>query len=624
MTSFLEKIRYRIKTQGLLIFILLSAAILRFYQFDKAPFTHDELSALLRTNFPNFQELIAKGVAIDGHPAFVQVFLYYWTKLVGHEEWLVKLPFVFSGIGSVYLCYKIGKRWFNETVGIIVATIVATSEYTVMYSLIARPYTTGLFFSLLLLYYWGEIVFFRIRAWKYYVGAAIAAALCAYNHHFGMLTATLIGIAGLFLIKKSQLVQYLVFCGAALLLYLPHLSILLGQLKIGGVEGWLGKPDRTFFESYVDYLLHFSLVTKIALLIVVGFGIWQLKRNKQVSIKQVLVAGILFFLVFFIGYFYSIYGTAVLQYSVLIVVFPLLLFFVFGWIKAFSLQINWIITLLIVASFSFTLIKDRQFYTVFYVPTFKQLVIDASKAIASNPKTAILLFTDEAKTRFYSNEISIPKESVFITIERWDEKRFTQFIEKLSNKYDHVYFGATASVPPAFHPIIQQFFPYTKSINNYYAASTVVFTKNKRDAKSEALYAVKNISIKSGDEWGPGLNRELAKLYLSKTDFIDLNASIKLADKNQVAGLVNALIAEDSLRYYSARLSNQFGATDTLVTLIQSLKLSDVAWNKLNKPIFNGYIWNISKAPLKIVRFTIVKRTGNPYIYSLFEPIMTD
>ncbi len=624
MNSFIEQLRNRIKTQGLLIFILLCAAILRFYQFETAPFTHDELSALLRTNFPNFQELIAKGVAIDGHPAFVQVFLYYWTKLVGYEEWLVKLPFVISGLIAVYLCYKIGKRWFNETVGIIVASIVATSEYTVMYSLIARPYTTGLFFSLLLLYYWGEIVFFQTRAWKYYVGAAIAAALCAYNHHFGMLTATSIGIAGLFLIKKSQLVQYLVFDGAALLLYLPHLSILLGQLKIGGVEGWLGKPDHTFFQAYANYILHFSWITKFVLIVVIGLGIMQLKSHQKYSVKPTLIAGILFFAVFFIGYFYSIYGTAVLQYSVLIVVFPLLLFFVFGWIKACSTKTNWLISLLIGASFSFTLIKDRQFYTVFYVPTFKQLVVDATKAKQTNPKTAVLLFTDEAKTRFYSNEISIPKQTVFITIERWDEKRFARLIESLSYNFDQLYFGATSSVPPAFYPIIQQFFHYTKSTNNYYAASSVVFTKNKHDAKSEVIYVVNNISMKSGEEWGPGLNRELAKLNLAKTDFIDLYASIQLADKNQVAGLVNALIAEDSLRYYSARLSNQFGATDTNVILIQSLKLSDIAWNKINKPIFNGYIWNISKAPIRIERFTIVKRKGNPYIYSLFEPIITD
>lgn len=624
MKLFLSKIQHSIKENGPFLFILLLAVLLRFWNFKQAPFTHDELSALLRTNFPNFQELIAKGVAIDGHPAFVQVFLYYWTKVVGDAEWIVKLPFVVSGLGAVVLCYKIGKRWFNETVGLVVAALVATSEYTVMYSLIARPYTTGLFFSLLLLYYWGEIVFFQAKAWKYYFGAAIAAALCAYNHHFGMLTAALVGACGLFLIPKSLLLRYLTFCAVALLLYLPHLSILLGQLKIGGVEGWLGKPDHTFFQSYSNYILHFSWLTKVALLLVVGFGIGQLKSNSKLSIKPTLIVGLLFFTVFFTGYFYSIYGTAVLQYSVLIVVFPLLLFFAFGWIKNCSKKVNWLLVLLITTSFSYTLIKDRQFYTVFYVPTFKQLVVDATKATKTNPKTAVLLFTDEAKTRFYSDEITIPKQTVFITIERWDESRLATYVEALSKQHDQLYFGATASVPPTFYPIIQQFFPFTKATHNYFAASSVVFTKNKHDEKDEVLYAVKNVSMKAGEEWGPGLKRELATMNVSKNDFIDMYTTIQFADKNQVAGLVNALVAADSLDYYNASMPKQFDEKDSVITLIQSLKLADIAWNKLNKPNFNGYIWNISKAPLRIERFTIVKRKGNPYIYSLFEPIILD
>lgn len=620
----ISSIRQRLQQHGLLVFILSIAVLLRFWNYKHAPFTHDELSALLRTNFPNFQELIAKGVAIDGHPAFVQVFLYYWTKLVGYEEWIVKLPFVLSGIGAVYLCFKIGKRWCNETVGLVVAALVATSEYSVMYSLIARPYTTGLFFSLLLLYYWGEIVFFQARAWKYYFGAAIAAALCAYNHHFGMLTAALIGACGLFLIPKSLLLRYLTFCGVALLLYLPHLPILLGQLKIGGVEGWLGKPDNTFFQTYSNYILHFSWLTKVALLLVVGFGIVQLKSNSKLASRPTLIAGLLFFAVFFTGYFYSIYGTAVLQYSVLIVVFPLLLFFVFGWIKNCSKKVNWLLVLLITTSFSFTLIKDRQFYTVFYVPTFKQLVVDATKAIKTNPKTAVLLFTDEAKTRFYSDEITIPKQTVFITIERWDEKRLATYVETLSKQYDQLYFGATASVPPTFYPIIQQFFPFTKATHNYFAASSVVFTKNKNDASNKLLFSVHNVSLKAGEEWGPGLKRELATMQVSKNDFIDLYATIQFVDKNQVAGLVNALVAADSLHYYNASMPQQFDPKDSVITLIQSLKLADIAWNKLNKPSFNGYIWNSSKGPLKINQFTIVKRKGNPYMYSLFEPIILD
>ena len=86
-------------TDSLLIcLIIIIGAVLRFYNYADIPFTHDEFSALFRTQFSNFHDLIIKGVLVDTHPAGVQVFLYYWVKLVGISEPLVKLPF--KGIGA--------------------------------------------------------------------------------------------------------------------------------------------------------------------------------------------------------------------------------------------------------------------------------------------------------------------------------------------------------------------------------------------------------------------------------------------------------------------------------------------------------------------------------------------
>lgn len=64
------------KNKAVLILILLTGSILRLYRLFQIPFTHDEFSALFRTHFPTFLELIEKGVKVDGHPAGVQVFLY--------------------------------------------------------------------------------------------------------------------------------------------------------------------------------------------------------------------------------------------------------------------------------------------------------------------------------------------------------------------------------------------------------------------------------------------------------------------------------------------------------------------------------------------------------------------
>ena len=66
--------------------ILLIAFFLRIYKLPSIPFTHDEFSAIFRTPFQSFGELIEKGVMVDGHPPLVQVFLYYWIKLFDISE----------------------------------------------------------------------------------------------------------------------------------------------------------------------------------------------------------------------------------------------------------------------------------------------------------------------------------------------------------------------------------------------------------------------------------------------------------------------------------------------------------------------------------------------------------
>ena len=148
----------RISNRAILLLIIFVAAIVRFYRFTDIPFMHDEFSAVFRTNFLSFQELIEKGVKPDGHPAGIQVFLFYWIKIFGSTEWVVKLPFTVMGIFAILLVYLVAKKWYNETVGLISAAFIASIQYTVMYSQIARPYISGLFFSLLMVHYWSRLI----------------------------------------------------------------------------------------------------------------------------------------------------------------------------------------------------------------------------------------------------------------------------------------------------------------------------------------------------------------------------------------------------------------------------------------------------------------------------------
>lgn len=629
-----------VKEHFIIIGILLLALILRCYGLFSIPYTHDELSGLLRTRFDSFSELIAKGVKVDGHPAFVQVFLYYWTNLFGTAEWIVKLPFILSGVGGVYFAYKIGKRWSNVTVGLIVAAIIATSQYPLMYSQIARPYTSGFFFTLLFAYHWGEIVFFKNYARKHLIWFPIAAALCAYNHHFSMLTAGLIGLFGIIYTFRDFLWKYLLLCLAAVVLYAPHFTILSAQLKMGGLSGWLGKPEPSFLPHYIEYIFQFSSVLFIVYAIVI---IWTRISGQTIrhSSRAVLFSGILFFSVYFIGYFYSISVAPVLQTSVLIFAYPFLLIFLFGWAKEQSKSMNLILVVIITTLSSYVLIFQRQHYTVFYKTPFKHLFTGIDMVYKTGPKPGFtLIFSDEPKTRFYveKGELTIPEPHLFITVPEFTEKDLELLLEKKSG-YDHFYLAATSSLPPTYRAIILQKYPNIIWQKNYFSASTLLLTKGKPSEKPIADIE-KNKSLFNGynpgkwydgtyhflqdEEWGPGYSKPLNELVKKPSDLIDVVVKLKLSDLKQDPLLVLNIQSGDSIiKYTSASVSqHRINLKDSTVTLVQSIKFIDLKYKKFEKPFLNTYLWNRDKKPVKIVSFQVIYRKDNPLTYGLYEPIV--
>ena len=119
---------------GLIIFI---AAILRLICLTGFSLSNDELSALGRLEFKNITEVIEKGIKPDGHPAGVQLFLYFWTSVFGNSEFSVRLPFALFGIGSVILLYFLARTWFNTNTAVFASLCFAILQYPILYSQIA-------------------------------------------------------------------------------------------------------------------------------------------------------------------------------------------------------------------------------------------------------------------------------------------------------------------------------------------------------------------------------------------------------------------------------------------------------------------------------------------------------
>ena len=630
--------------------ILIAAFCFRFYDFFDIPFTHDEFSALFRTEYDSLGDLIRLGVFPDGHPAGVQVFLFYWTKIVGWNTWLVKLPFTLAGIGAIYIMYRLGKLWYNETVGLLGAAFLSGMQIMVMYAQIARPYISGHFLVLLTVLFWSLLI---LRPEKHFIRNAILfvlfAALSAYNHHFSLLFIAILGICGACLIKRKHFLKYSLSGSMIFILYVPHLSILFAQMEIGGIEGWLAKPEKSFFIDYLQYLFNFSIAEYVLVAVLFIWGRCQ-KVKTDFSLRKWILFFILFFLPFLIGYLYSVYFRAVIQFSVLIFSTPFLIFVIFGHIPNQRPMINAILSVAIIAFSAYGLIKERQHYEIFYNSHYEKILTDGIAVIAEYPQTTLVINSHSEITSYYLKQ-RIDKVD-FINLSAFSSTgEFVIFLDSVAQTANQLYFGGLSQSDPNVVSIIRDYFPEIVWQNNYFNATTYLFSKGSQNAISEGILldfekeadprwsnikksGVQEVKlgqvvnyayfIESTDEWSISIKDNLkATFNPKKNDFIDITLKGEFAEKPDEALIVATLKnGEDNLFWAASDFSN-FLAGDSFpqwATAHLSVKLSDIKQISEGTEL-NVFVWNKGFNSFLIDDFCIIRRPGNPVIYGLFEKI---
>jgi 4-amino-4-deoxy-L-arabinose transferase-like glycosyltransferase len=77
--------------------------------------------------------------------------IYFLLYLFGPHEWVLRLPSVLFGTASTYLIYVLGKKMYNQQIGLISAIIHTFSLYLVFWSRMSRNYSIFEFSFLLLL-----------------------------------------------------------------------------------------------------------------------------------------------------------------------------------------------------------------------------------------------------------------------------------------------------------------------------------------------------------------------------------------------------------------------------------------------------------------------------------------
>jgi hypothetical protein len=630
----------------IVLIIILVAAILRFYRLSEIPFTFDELSAINRTTYDSFSELLSKGIYNDGHPAGIQIFLYYLTHFFGYSQIVVKLPFLIAGMVSVWLVYIIAKKWFNETTGLLSSAFVASIQFTIMYSQIARPYASGLFFLLFFIYFWTRIVIEKHDRLFCWIGFSIAAALCAYNHYFSLFSAAVAALTGLFIVTPSLRKKYIIYSGLAILLFLPHISISIHQFSLGGLN-WLPVTDSSFFSLFGGFILHHSwwLITFFIGLVLTGI-ILHFRKGIKPRFKSLRWIGIVwFFLPLITGYMYSVFEKPVLQISVLIFSLPFLFITAFSFFPPLKTKVNVLLVLMVFCFTIPTLIFNRQYYNVFYNQGYDGIAKNQIALLDSLKQPISLLVNgyEPLFLQYYSLKYNHEIPCNLYSFDTYNSEQFTRYVKKI--KTDYIAVAHVGVMPLHYFDLAQNEFPYFVKKATGLCYEWYVFSKIPQGNKSQYFLEIKNsfekpckgwkwgqnniyeepmdttnacYQFKKGDEWGPNFNTTLSELKCSKHDLIHFSVNILPDSICDVSLVVSMTDSKDSAFYWnSVSQSDYFGIPNRWKKLNMTIRLTDV---KLpDDSIFvHAYIWNKSKSILYIDNFDVKVEKGNPFIYAVF------
>lgn len=610
-------------TEYLLGSVVIIAFLVRLVHGLTYGFSNDELSALARLQYNSLDDIINKGVAVDFHPAFVQVFLYLWTKLFGASLFAVRLPFILAGTVSVWVTYKAGIIWFNRTSGAIAGVFIALLGYTIIYSEIARPYAFGMLFSALTLYYWGLIFIRKKQSWKNYMFLGSWVLLSMYTHYYSFFVSGLMFASGIFFLNRSSFKKYLFVSLLIILFYLPFLPVFMEQVGRGGVggpDGWLGKPTADWLWLYTKYVFSSSYL----LIFIVAFGfIVSTLAIFKIHFYKAFLLPIWFLIAFLFGFFYSREINPVLQYSALIFCFPGLILFISYGLTSLNKVLTPLLTAILIGSVVFATTDRSGFFKIQHFSQFEEPTNDFREWTSETPQTqtfSIIDVFDPYYFNYYLTETDL-RPNIFL-LENPDS--WNSFIKVLNDpEIEYFIYGWSAKLPyPEVYSAIDHFFPYTLKDHFYFNSRMTLYVRNNQKKldfiQEDNFYSnfkalEKKDQIMTPDmEYGVNLNSK--NIVLPDSLPLKIEARVAISAKDSIGGLlvIDALIEGDQ-KFWRGKNLSLFENNDSVYYAFTTLALPD---NTKEIKKLKVYIWNNKREEFKVLNIQVqIKEHMNRHVY---------
>jgi hypothetical protein len=626
--------------------ILAVAAFFRWKGFAEWSLTNDELSALYGLSLETLSLTINDYVYNDMHPAGVQLLMFAWCKIFGTSVFAVRLPFVVMGILSVALTFEVGKRFFSANVGLMAAAYFAIMQLPVLYTQLARPYSSGMLLVLWTTIAWHNLVSANSRAsMVHYLHWSLTTALCLYNHYFSALVPIVLGFSGYFILDKSQFKAYSLSGMLSLLLFLPHLSLSIAQFSRGGVGTWLGPPDIRFFNDFFFALFNENYFTWFLFSMLAFFALVKSRAN-FVNKPNWIISLVLFLFPLLLGYFYSVYVNPVLQPSILLFFVPFLLMAAMAGFTAYSARVVVLLSFLVLGIGSFTIIKVNKFNQSEKFATFSEIARLVQHSVDSLGRDNIdfamnVVHPFYLEYYFKRKNITIP----FLTSSNkgGEELRKFRSLVNQSNKKYFLYTWTNSDNPLQIYSIIREKFPCLIERKFFFNSEFYLFAK--QDACTDSIEKTRFVSVNTfktnlaywsyagpykdslNNQWsGMGqlltpkvlysenFEAPLKDLILQTDDIILASVDFKSLSDNCKATLCISVSDSDKDIHWSATpLSVFIDSTKDFSRAYHAIRIPEIRTQSAKVKV---YVANPDATGNLIVNNFVVKATdGNPLLY---------
>lgn len=634
-----------------LLALLLLATALRFAGFPNIPYTHDEISALVRVDLPTLHDAIAKGIwNIDTHPPATHVFLWCWTKLFGFGDGVVKAPFMLMSIAALLLLYRCAYAWSGGPVALIATACMASMQYTVMYGQIARPYAMG-FFTVALMA--DQLTRFVARGdRRTLVGFGIAGVLSAYTHHFALLEAAFIYLTGLFLVPANRRKAYWITGVVMVLCYLPNLPLFFAQLAWKGLDSWLTAPTAEWIPDYLWWIAHCSWLFALALGALVIAAFVMRIRSGGGSLPLIVITLVWGIAPLIIGYAYSVLRAPVLQYSVLLFSFPFVLIGTLAGLRAVNERSGIAFAAAVAVIATTTLIVTRKHYTLFLNSKYEAIVRGTDEAQRTGA-FAVVDLPPEVLGFYRKLWCFTPSQAPCVNLSGAPPARLDSALRAATT--GTLFYGQGPHAEPENVARIAAWFPFLVERHDLVEGQTFRFVSRPngdriddlrctiiatpeavggthwrvdrdlplvRDTARSYMPAPARWDL-SGREYGIVLDSTVQGLIAQPNDVIEVIADVQQADSASDLALVVELRSGDSTVFYRADRWTDHPLFGSKGQLIVALKCADMHDRSPNVAL-RTYVWNPAKRMARIASVRLQVRKGDPVLYGSFRPLSGD